>query len=66
MENKGYSSNNPIIYEAERIIENYVKERKMGDIEKYYRLKEKYERLKILTIAISVVSSMGLLIYTIF
>lgn len=66
MEGKNYNSNSFIIREAETIIQNYVEERKMSDIENYYHLKEKYERLKILTVAISIVSSIGILFYTIF
>lgn len=66
MEGKNYNSNSFIIREAETIIQNYVEERKMSDIENYYHLKEKYDRLKILTVAISIVSSIGILFYTIF
>ncbi len=62
MENKNSKSDSYIIREAENIINNYLKDREMSDIQNYYHLKEKYERLKILSIAIFITSSLGLLI----
>lgn len=52
-----------IIREAENIIEEYVKNR-----EQYYdhQFKTKYERLKILSISMGIVGSIGILIGVIF
>ena len=52
MNNKNSKSESYIVREAENIIENYLRDREICDINNYYHLKEKYERLKILTIAI--------------
>ena len=49
-----------IIKEAENIIENYLKNREEDNNNYYY--KEKYERLKILSIAMVVVGSVGFLV----
>ena len=62
MQNKNSKSKSYIIREAESIIEKYIEYREISDIKKYYNLKEKYERLKILTIAISITSSIGILL----
>ena len=62
MQNKNSKSKSYIVREAEHIIEKYIEEREMLDIKKYYNLKERYERLKILTIAIFITSSMGILL----
>ena len=50
-----------IIKEAESIIEAYVRQREENEVHKY---REKYERLKILSIAMGVVGSLGILITT--
>ncbi len=57
---KNPKSESYIIKEAENIIENYLKNRE----EDYYHFdyKEKYERLKILSIALGIVGSIGILI----
>ncbi len=56
---KNPKSESYIIREAENIIEEYIKNRE----ESYeYGLKEKYERLKILSIALGIVGSIGILI----
>lgn len=57
---KNPKSESYIIKEAENIIENYLKNRE----EEYNNniFKEKYERLKILSIAMSVVVSIGILL----
>ena len=62
MQNKNFKSKSYIVREAENIIEKYIEDREMCDIKKYYNLKEKYERLKILTIAIFITSSIGILL----
>lgn len=62
MQNKNSKSKSHIVREAEYIIEKYIEDREMSDIKKYYNLKEKYERLKILTIAIFITSSIGILL----
>lgn len=62
MQNKNSKSKSYIVREAEHIIEKYIEDREMSDIKRYYNLKEKYERLKILTIAIFITSSIGILL----
>ena len=62
LENKNSKSKNYLIREAENIIENYLKNRELSDSKKYYQLKERYERLKILTIAVMVTSFIGTLL----
>lgn len=62
MQNKNSKSKSYIVREAENIIEKYVEDREMRDIQKYYKLKDKYERLQILTIAVFIISSIGLLL----
>lgn len=57
---KNPKSESYIIKEAEHIIENYLKNREEDYNNSYY--KEKYERLKILSIAMSVVVSIGILL----
>ena len=66
MQNKNSKSKNHIVREAENIIEKYLNDREMSDIKRYYDLKERYERLKILTIAIFITSSIGMLLNIIF
>lgn len=66
MENKNFKSDSYVIREAENIIENYLKNRELSDIKNYYQLKDKYERLKILTIAVISTSVIGTLISVIF
>ena len=62
MQNKNSKSKSHIVREAENIIKRYIEDRELCDIKKYYNLKEKYERLKILTIAIFITSSIGILL----
>ena len=52
MKNKNSKSESYIVREAESIIEKYLTNRELGNIKKYYQLKEKYEKLRILTILI--------------
>ena len=61
MEGKNFKSDSYVIREAETIIKNYIRERQISDIQNFYQLKAKYVRLKILTIAISIVLGMSLL-----
>ena len=61
---KNHKSESYIIQEAENIVEEYIKNRK--EIYESDILKEKYERLKILSIAIGIVSSLGILLSIIF
>ncbi len=51
-----------IVREAENIIEKYLEKRNEYNEISFYKLKEKYERLKILSIAIFATSSIGLLL----
>lgn len=51
-----------IVREAENIIEKYLEKRNEYNEISFYKLKEKYERLKILSIAIFTTSSIGLLL----
>ena len=66
MQNKNSKSKNHIVREAENIIEKYLNDREMSDIKRYYDLKERYDRLKILTIAIFITSSVSMLLNIIF
>ncbi len=66
MENKNSKSDSYIIREAENIIDNYLRDRELSDIKNYYKLRDKYERLKILTIAMSITLFISTLITTIF
>ena len=52
MKNKNSKSESSIVREAESIIEKYLSNREFGNIKKYYQLKEKYEKLRILAILI--------------
>lgn len=56
---KNPKSESYIIKEAENVIEEFLKNREENYL---YQYKEKYERLKILSIALGVVSSVGILI----
>lgn len=51
-----------IVKEAENIIEKYLEKRNKYNEISFYKLKEKYERLKILSIAIFATSSIGILL----
>lgn len=53
MKNKNSKSESYIVREAENVIEKYLTNRELSNINKYYQLKEKYEKLKILATAIS-------------
>ena len=62
MKNKNSKSESYIVREAENIIENYLRDREICDINNYYNLKEKYDRLKILTIAMFITCCIGSLL----
>ena len=66
MDNKNSKSDSYVVREAENIIENYLRDRELSDIKNYYHLSEKYERLKILSIAMFIVFSIGMLLNIIF
>lgn len=53
-----------IVQEAENIIEEFLRERESKEEEQGYQ--EKYERLKILSIAMGVVSAIGILLEILF
>lgn len=60
---KNHKSESYIIKEAENIIEDFIMNKKeKGD----YKFKEKYERLKILSISLGIVGSISVLINIIF
>ena len=59
MNNKNSKSESYIVREAENIIEKYLNDREISDINKYYILKEKYEKLKVLTIAMFITTLIG-------
>lgn len=59
---KNPKSESYIIKEAENVIEDYLKTREQNSNNYYY--KEKYERLKILSIALGITSSIGILLST--
>ena len=61
---KEHNSNSYIIKQAETIIDGYAKNKQNKHDVYYY--KEKYERLKILSIALGIVSSLGILFTLIF
>ena len=61
---KEQKSNSFIIRQAENIIYDYEKNRK--DKHDIYYYKEKYERLKILSIAMGITSAIGILFTIIF
>lgn len=50
MQNKNSKSESKVVREAENIIKRYLEGREYSNIKKYYKLKEKYEKLRILTI----------------
>ncbi len=52
MKNKNSKSESYVVREAESIIEKYLTNRELGNIKKYYQLKEKYEKLRILAFLI--------------
>ena len=62
MNNKNSKSNSYIIKQAETVIEDYLKKREMQRSENYKILKEKYERLKILTASIFFASILGIIL----
>ena len=66
MYNKNSKSESYIVKQAENIIDNYLRDREICDIKNYYNLKEKYERLKILTIAMFITTLVGTLFSVIF
>ena len=66
MHNKNSKSESQIVKQAENIIENYLRDREICDIKNYCNLKEKYERLKILTIAMFITTLIGTLLSVIF
>lgn len=66
MNNKNSKSESHIVKQAENIIENYLRDREICDIKNYYNLKEKYARLKILTIAMFITTLIGILLSVIF
>lgn len=50
MKNRNSKSDSYIVREAESIIEKYLTNRELSNIKKYYQLKEKYEKLRILAL----------------
>ena len=62
MEGKNSKSDSYIVREAEGIIEKYLKKRELRDIKNYYILEEKYERLKIISVALFTTSSIGIIL----
>lgn len=57
---KNPKSESNIVSEAENIIAEYVKNREKNNQESIFQ--EKYERLKILSIALGIVGSLGILV----
>jgi len=51
MEDYNPKSKSYIIREAENIVKSYIEKREFSDIKKYMLLKQKYERLKIISIS---------------
>lgn len=65
MKNKNSKSESYIVREAENIIEKYLTNRELGNVKKYYQLKEKYEKLIILT-TVSLLTLIASMILNIF
>lgn len=65
MKNKNSKSESYIVREAENIIEKYLTNRELGNVKKYYQLKEKYEKLRILT-TVSLLTLIASMILNIF
>ena len=66
MDNKNSKSDSYVVREAENIIGSYLRDRELSDIKKYYNLREKYDRLKILTIAMFITCIVSTLLSVIF
>lgn len=66
MKNKNSKSESYIVREAENIIEKYLSNRELGNIKKYYKLKEKYEKLKALIVLISSIFIMTIILNILF
>lgn len=66
MDNKNSKSDSYVVREAENIIENYLRDREQCDIQNYYGLSRKYERLKILTISLFITCFIVTLLSVIF
>lgn len=66
MDNKNSKSESYVIREAENVINHYLRDREMCDIKNYYQLKEKYQRLKILSIVVGIISILTTLFHVIF
>lgn len=66
MQSKNSKSESYIVREAESIIERYISNREYSDIKKYYKLKEKYEKLKILNVAMLVTITSGIILSVFF
>lgn len=62
MKGKNSKSDSYIVREAENIIEKYLKKRELRDIKNYYILEEKYERLKIISVALFATGSIGIIL----
>ena len=62
MDNQNSKFNSYTVREAHNVIENYLRNREMSDMKNYFQLKEKYERLKILTVSLMVTNLIATLI----
>ncbi len=63
---KNPKSESYILKQAEQVIESYLKRRENENDNNNSKLKEKYERLKILTIAMFIVTAVETLINVVF
>lgn len=66
VDNKNSKSDSYVVREAENIIENYLRDRELCDIQNYYELRQKYERLKIVTISLLITCFIVTLLNVIF
>ena len=66
MDNKNSKSDSHVVRQAENIIENYLRDREISDIRNYYQLKEKYDRLKVLTVGLFITCFISTLLSVIF
>lgn len=55
MKNKNSKSESYIVREAENVIKKYLNNRELSNINKYYQLKEKYEKWRILAVVTSAI-----------
>lgn len=66
MHNKNSKSESYIVRQAENVIEKYLSNREVSNVKKYYELRRKYDKLKIITIFIFVTFIISVLLNIIY